>query len=244
MAESGRGSGAAILARIAVIEDDDALRDDILLPGLAMHGFEVEGFARSGELYRRMLVAPFDAVLLDVGLPGEDGLSVARHLRTISSIGIAVLTGRGDPHERVRGLRETVDVWLSKPVDVAIVAASLASLVRRMNMAAPQSAAEPAFGWRLEAGGWRLQAPSGRAVELSRSERCVLQRLFAASGEPVSRDALIVELGESLETFDAHRLEMLVHRMRRKVAGETGEELPLRAARGLGYVLVARAGEP
>jgi DNA-binding response OmpR family regulator len=74
-------------------------------------------------------------------------------------------------------------------------------------------------------------------VELSRSERSVLQCLVAANGEPVSRDALIVELGESLDTFDAHRLEMLVHRMRRKVAAASGESLPLRSVRGRGYVL-------
>lgn len=241
MAEGGNAHAAAF-ARIAVLEDDEALRHDILLPGLVRHGFEAEGFARSGELYRRMLVEPFDAVLLDVGLPDEDGLSVARHLRTSSPIGIAVLSGRGDARERIRGLGEAVDIWLSKPVDVDVVAASLASLVRRMRMAVAPPAAALARGWYLDAGGWRLHAPSGRTVELSRSERCVLQRLFAAGGEPVSRDALIVELGESLDTFDAHRLEMLVHRMRRKVAGEAGTDLPLRAVRGVGYVLVAHAG--
>lgn len=237
MAEGGCEAGLAILARVAVLEDDAALRDDILLPGLAACGFEVEGFERSGELYRSMLVAPFDVVLLDIGLPGEDGLSVARHLRASSRVGIAVLSGRGDAQERIRGLCEAVDIWLSKPVDIAIVAASLGSLVRRMRMAAPPSTAAAGRGWRFDAGGWRLHAPSGRAVELSRSERCVLQKLFAANGEPVSRDALIVELGESLDTFDAHRLEMLVHRMRRKVAEALGEPLPLRSVRGRGYVL-------
>ena len=237
MAEGGRVADVPALARIAVLEDDDALRSDILLPGLATCGFEVEGFARSTELYRRMLAVPFDAVLLDVGLPDEDGLSVARHLRTTSPIGIAVLSGRGDTREHIRGLCEAVDIWLSKPVDVGIVAASLASLVRRMRMAAPVPAAQATSGWHLAAGGWRLHAPSGRTVDLSRSERSVLQRLFVADGEPVSREALIVELGESLDTFDAHRLEMLVHRMRRKVAEALDERLPLRSVRGRGYVL-------
>lgn len=237
MAEGG-GPQAAAFARIAVLEDDEALCHGILLPGLARHGFEAEGFARPGDLYRRMLTVPFDAVLLDVGLPDEDGLSVARHLRSSSPIGIAVLSGRGDPRERIRGLGEAVDVWLSKPADVDVVAASLASLVRRMRMvAASPPVAATASGWRLAAGGWRLHAPSGDAVDLSRSERHVLQCLFAANGEPVARDALIVELGESLDTFDAHRLEMLVHRMRRKVAATVGEPLPLRAVRGRGYVL-------
>lgn len=242
MAEGGCETGAAVIARVAVLEDDAALRNDILLPGLAACGFEAEGFERPGELYRSMLVAPFDVVLLDIGLPGEDGLSVARHLRATSSIGIAVLSGRGDAQERIRGLGEAVDIWLSKPVDFAIVAASLGSLVRRMRMVALPAKAEGVGGWRFDAGGWRLHAPSGRAVELSRSERCVLQRLFAANGEPVSREALILELGGSSDSFDAHRLEMLVHRMRRKIAGETGAELPLRAVRGLGYVVVVSAG--
>lgn len=230
--------------RVAVLDDDDVLRDDILVPGLAAHGFEVEGFARSVDLYRRLLGASFEAVVLDVGLPDEDGLSVARHLRKGSSIGIVMLTGRGSVAERLQALGEAADAWLSKPVEVAVVAATVASLVRRMRMQQPAQAPASERRWRLGAEGWRLHAPSDRSVALSRSERRLLECLFAADGEPVSREQLIAELGESRHEFDPHRIEMLVHRLRRKVAGELGEALPLRSVRGSGYVLIARDADP
>lgn len=236
-----RTTSAGMPARIAVLEDDDALREDILVPGVAAHGFEVEGFARSGELYRRMLATSFDVVLLDIGLPEEDGLSVARHIGETTSAGIIVLTGRSDSGERIRGLEEAVDVWLRKPVEVEVIAASLHSLLRRLR---PQSAGATAFAqapasdWSLDATGWRLIAPGGRSVDLSRSERGVLLALQAARGEPVTSETLIAEIGERVDVFDKHRLEMLVHRLRRKVADATGLPLPVRSVRSRGYVWV------
>ncbi len=236
-------------ARIAVLEDEDTLRDDILVPGLAAFGFEVEGFARSAALYRRLLLTSFDAVVLDVGLPDEDGLSVARHLRAGSPIGIVMLTGCGDRGAQLRALGETVDAWLAKPVDIPVIAATIGSLLRRMNMPdgapagrieSPIQDVEAATGtWRLVAGQWKLLAPSGRSVDLSRAERCIMQRLFAANGEPVSREALIAELGEPLDAFDPHRLEMLIHRLRRKAADALDDVLPIRSVRNRGYVLTA-----
>jgi DNA-binding response OmpR family regulator len=215
-----------------------------LIPGLSARGFEVEGFAHPTGLYRRLLVVSFDVVVLDIGLPEEHGLSVARQLRAGSPIGIVVLTGRGDRAEQLRGLDEAADAWLTKPVDMAIVAATIGSLLRRVSMVdtgLPADSATDAIvmaaQWRLSAGGWKLLAPSGRAIDLSRSERCILQRLFAAGGEPVPREVLIDELGEPVDSFDPHRLEMLIHRLRRKVADGLGEVLPLRSVRGLGYVL-------
>jgi DNA-binding response OmpR family regulator len=226
--------------RIAVLEDDDALRDDILLPAFAARGFAAEGFARAADLYRRMLSASFDVAVVDIGLPDEDGLSVARNLRAGSQLGIVVLTGTGGPAERIRALDEVADAWLSKPVETGVVVATVGSVLRRVHMPPATAEAEVVRpGWRLAAGQWRLLAPSGRAVELNRAERCVLAFLFAAQGEAVARERLIEELGEPLHDFDPHRLDMLVHRLRRKVAEELGEELPLRAVRGLGYVFFA-----
>lgn len=242
MAEAQRPAGGA-RARVAVVEDDDALREDILLPGLAAFDFEVEGFTRASGLYRRLLAAPFDVAVLDVGLPEEDGLSVARQLRAWSSIGIVMLTGRRHPEERVRALEDAADVWLAKPVDVDVVAATLVSLLRRMRMA-PGAVASPYMpppGWRLGAGGWRLHAPDGASVALTRAERQLLEDLFAAGGEVVARERLIATLGGNDYDFDPHRIDMLVHRLRRKVADELGQSLPLRAVRGCGYVLVEDA---
>lgn len=224
--------------RIAVLEDDEAFRTDVLMPGLTKHGFDVEGFANPTQLYRRMLAYSFDVVLLDVGLPGEDGLSVARYLRAASSVGIVVLTGRRDVRERITGLDDAVDVWLSKPTEIEMIVATCRSLLRRILVAAPaQSITLARKQWRVDMESWALYAPSGRYVELTRSERSILRCLQMANGEPVSREVLIAELGESVEAFDAHRLEMIVHRLRRKVASALGEPLPLRSVRGRGYVL-------
>ena len=227
------------VARIAVLEDDDALRDDILVPAFIARGFAAEGFARAADLYRRLVSASFDVVVVDIGLPDEDGLSVARNLRAGSSLGIVMLTGTGGTEDRMRALEETADAWLSKPVETGVVVATVQSLLRRVGMP-PNAAAESARPcWRLAPGQWRLLAPCGQTVELNRAERCVLAFLFAANGEPVARERLIEELGEPLHDFDPHRLDMLVHRLRRKVAEEVADELPLRAVRGLGYVFVA-----
>lgn len=234
-------SGRPGSARIAVLEDDEALREDILVPGLAANGYAAEGFGNPGELYRRMRRAAFDVAVIDVGLPDEGGLSVARNLRAGSPLGIVMLTGRERAGEQVRALAEAADAWLAKPVEVAVVAATIGSLLRRMRLPAVLPSARR---WQLITQGWRLAAPCGREIALSRAERGVLERLFAADGEPVSREQLIDALGENRHGFDPHRLDMLVHRLRRKVVENTGETLPLRSVRGRGYVLVAGDDSP
>ncbi|MFC4819872.1 response regulator transcription factor [Dokdonella ginsengisoli] len=237
-------------ARVAVLEDDEALREDILVPGLAANGYDVEGFGHASDLYRRLLATAFDVAVIDVGLPDEDGLSVARHLRAGSPLGIVMLTGRSRPAERLRALDDGADAWLAKPVEVEVVAATIGSLLRRMRLPAvarapvPAPAPASASRWRLAAQGWRLAAPSGRDVVLNRAERGVLECLFAANGEPVPREQLIAALGESRYEFDPHRLDMLVHRLRRKVVENTGQTLPLRSVRGRGYVLVGCERSP
>lgn len=232
-------------ARVAVLEDDGALRDDILVPGLVANGYEVEGFGHPVDLYRRMLAVSFDVVVLDLLLPDEDGLSVARHLRASSPLGIVMLTGRGSTAERVQALGETADAWLSKPVEVEIVAATLGSLLRRMRMQAQVRARPERLAparWRLVAQGWRLCAPSNQEITLNRAERSVLECLFASIGEAVPREHLVAALGENRYEFDPHRIDMLIHRLRRKTVERLGQPLPLRSVRGHGYVLVDSDG--
>lgn len=236
-----RAVGAASTASIAVLEDDDAFREDILRVGLVRHGFLVETFAHSSELYRRLLSTSFDAIVLDIGLIDEDGLSVARQLRDVSPLGIVVLTGRHDVKKSVEGFSDAVDVWLSKPVDMDFMTATIDALLRRMRAGSDVLRDQPR-GWSVSSNGWHLHAPSGDYVALTQSERCVVERLIAAAGEPVSRAQLIADLGECEHDFDPHRLEMLIHRLRRKVAERFDEPFPLNAVRGRGYVLLGTAG--
>lgn len=224
---------------IALLEDDAELREQILLPGLRHLGFDVTGMASAAELYLQLPQTSFDILVLDVGLPDQDGFTVTRYLRNSSSIGIVMLTGRGAASDRVHGLSMGADAYLAKPVDLEVLAATLHSLGRRLGggVMAPRDKV-PRPGWRLHANGWSLVAPGGGTVTLTMSERSVIRQLMSKAGEAVSRETLIAALTPNIYDFDPHRLETLIHRLRRKVSNATREALPLRALHGVGYVMV------
>lgn len=239
--------------RVAVLEDDRQLRDEVLVPGLLTFGFEAVGVGRAGELYRRMLAERFDLAVLDLGLPDEDGFSVARHLRRCSEIGIVVLTGSTAEHDEIRALVAGADIYLRKPAGVALVAASLRSVGRRLlgtpHPAAVEQSVEATAratpgAWCLTTDDWNLQAPTGALIPLSASERCVLRRLFAADGSAVERDVLIAAWHGEDPQFDPHRLEMLIYRLRRKAKALGVAVLPLITVRGSGYAFIARTAAP
>lgn len=221
------------LPRIALLEDDAELREQILVPGLRDLGFVVASLGSAAELYLCLSTQTFDIVVLDVGLPDQDGFTVARHLRQSSPVGIVMLTGRGSTPDRIRGLAEGADAYLSKPVELELLGATLHSLARRLR----DDHSSESTGWHLDAKGWRLSTPHGHQVELNQAERNVLGQLLAARGEVVGRETLIASLTPDVFDFDPHRLETLVHRLRSKVRAMTGMKLPLRAVHGVGYVL-------
>lgn len=237
--------GAGI--QVFVVEDDEDLREEIGL-GLADFGFAVQTFPDPRELYRGMLKSRCDIVVVDIGLPGEDGFSVTEHLRSISNVGIVILSGRRGVEDRVRGLMGGADAWLSKPADLRELAVTLVSVRRRMALVpaggeaepppprAPQPAA-PALEWVLTVDGWALVSPGGRSVSLTPSERLFIQCLFNQANEVVRREVLVEAMGHRADYYLNHRLDMLVSRLRRKIQSETGEALPLRAVRGFGFIL-------
>ncbi|MFT3754800.1 MAG: response regulator transcription factor [Pseudoxanthomonas sp.] len=221
--------------RLAVVEDDEELREEIMLPALRAAGFDVIALGSALELYRLWASSPFDLVLLDAGLPDDDGVEIARHLRSLSpSPGLVMYTGRGSNAERMQGLRAGVDAYLVKPLDMNVVVETLRNVSRRL----PDHAAEPVQGggWSLERQGWRMSSPSGVSFMLNQAERQVLGMLTAQPNQPIDRDTLITALTGDVGEFDPHRLEMLVYRLRRKCQEATGETLPLRSVRGIGYM--------
>ncbi len=222
--------------RLAIVEDDEELREKIMLPALRAAGFDTTGLASALQFYRIWAGSPFDLILLDVGLPDDDGVEIARYLRGLSpSLGIVMYTGLGRTADRVRGLRAGVDAYLVKPADMDEVIETLRSVwERRRNH---ESSLLRSGGWSLERQGWSLWTPSGVAVTLNQAERQIMNTLTAAANQPVSREVLIANLTSDVAGFDPHRLEMLVYRLRRKCLETSGEVLPLQAIRGVGYVL-------
>jgi DNA-binding response OmpR family regulator len=224
-------------ARLAVVEDNDELRECVLLPELLNAGFEVTGMATALELYRSMLDTHYDMVLLDIGLPDDDGLAIAKRLRSLlPTLGIVMLSGYSTPTDRVAGLSIGADAYLTKPADMSEVVATLRSLARRVakEIAVPD---RESGRWRLDESGWRLESPSGNKIALNLAERQVVELLAAADGMPVRREMLIAKLVDNIHDFDPHRLEMLIYRLRRKCAQKDGPELPLTTVRGIGYAL-------
>ena len=222
-----------------VVEDDNELRERILVPGLRSEGFEVDSSDSAMTLYRALSLRSWDLFVVDIGLPDENGFEVARHLRQRGEAGIVILTGRASAEDQVRGLDGGADAYLSKPVGVDVLAAALRSVLRRIAPGAQVVVPVPMrAGWCLQQQGWQLVSPSGSRVALARGERLLLTLLTNATGEVVEREVIIDRLRSDDREFDPHRLEMLVHRLRRKVRAAIGEDLPLNTVRGLGYLLL------
>lgn len=228
---------------VGVLEDDAQLREGIIIPGLRYFGFQVVGAGTAAELYRHMLTKRFDMVVLDIGLPDESGLSVVKHLREISTLGIVMLTGNTGMDDHINALTRGADAFLNKPVNVEVLAATLHSVARRLsNVNEVGSPSAPVSGlgrWRLDTDDWCLVTPSGQVLPLTAPERCILRILMAMRGEAVSREKLIGALTSDIYEFDPHRLEMMVHRLRRKAQDVAGHPLPLLTSRGQGYLFAS-----
>lgn len=224
---------------VLVVHNDRALRDEFLIPGLRNAGFDAVGADTAVDAYRCVLARSFSLFVLDVGLPDADGLAMVGWLRTVTDAGIVVLADpRRSKNEQIRSLNDGADAYVAKPVDIEMLAATLRSLLRRLKPSAPaRTSGKHPSSWRLGTAGWDLISPDGVKVQLTHPERLLIGALAAAPGKTVARNAIIAALAGDAKNFDRHRLEMLVHRLRRKVLSTTSEPLPLKAVRGVGYVL-------
>lgn len=227
------------LIPVAVCEDDDDLRS-ILASGLLHFGFCVYGVSRAESLDPLLANRDISLLILDLGLPGEDGLSVAQRLRhERPDIGIVMLTARGMLEERVRGLSMGADLYFVKPVDLSELSAALLSLHRRI-IHKPEAASRC---WRLKKRMATLETPMGSSVPLTAPELVLLDRFLANPGITIDRQDLCSALDwESDERAD-HRLEALISRLRKKVVeASPGEPLPIKARHSLGYAFLSENG--
>lgn len=224
--EQRRGVSSPV---IYLVDDDAEFRDEILL-GLSNVGLKAEGFPDALSLYRAFAVTPADVVLIDIMLEGEDGLSIARHLRNLRSVGIIMVTARGSLADRVSGLETGADAYLVKPIEVRELAATITSVSERLAWRATQSSGRPQ--WALVEGGWVLTDGLGHRLRLTASERGFLQCLLSHQGNTVERDSIVEALGGDFIT--PGYLNTIVSRLRKR-ASKSGMALPLHAVRGKGF---------
>lgn len=227
------------MIRVAMVEDDADLRDEVGF-NLRRQGFEVAACADGPALDRLLQGASIDVAVLDIGLPGESGLSIARRLRRDQPLcGIVMLTARAEVADRILGMEEGADAYLAKPVDYRELALVIRAVARRT---APAEASA-GNGLVLVEQAQVLILADGRRLDLTRSEALLLSRLARAPGQQATREQLVEALGERYRDYDPRRLEATLSRLRRKLAqaGYNGDVL--RAVRQSGYLLTLPLSE-
>lgn len=221
---------------IALVEDETILREELTFQ-LSQLGFAVESFENASQLFRRLAVHHFAVVILDIGLHGEDGLSVGSYLRRHDKqIGIVFVTARAQREDKLTGLHAGADAYLSKPVDIDELALILRRLVERGRDETGLHEKPEQLFWDLDRGGNFLLAPAGQRVRLSINEMRLLRVLLGKSGQVAVTSELATALGQLPDDYDKHRIEVIISRLREKVLRETGKVLPVLARRGVGYV--------
>jgi DNA-binding response OmpR family regulator len=233
MGEELKQVAAATAPLVYLVDDDGDLREEMVL-GLSRLGLDVEGFHSAAALYRAYAARPPDIVILDIGLDGEDGLSVATHLRASRSVGIIMATARGSIDDRVNGLKTGADAYLVKPVDVRELAATVLALNQRLARQPVIAAATVTASWALEEGGWVLSDGVGHRLRLTTSEQRFLGRLFSERGKIVERRAIVEAMGADVYDFNYAHLDTIASRLRRR-AEKSNMLIPLHAIRGQGF---------
>ncbi|MBM3597425.1 MAG: response regulator [Alphaproteobacteria bacterium] len=239
-----------------LIVDDEARIRTMLRRYLTQEGFNVLE-AGDGDTMRTVLKAEtVDVVLMDLMLPGEDGLSLARAIRRDSQVPIIMLTGKGDVIDRVVGLEAGADDYVTKPFHLREVLARIRTVLRRGAGPAPGPAAPPAGappaeataasgakGEILEFQGWRLDTmkrdlldPSGRSVALTSGEYDLLRVFAQHPNRVLSRDQLMdLVKGREWAAFD-RAIDTQVGRLRKKIEADPANPDLIKTVRGAGYI--------
>jgi DNA-binding response OmpR family regulator len=222
----------------ALLVEDDARLARLTAEYLSSHGVAVTHVADGARGLEEARRGRYDVVLLDLMLPGLDGLSVCRKIRERSDVPILVLTARGEEADRVLGLELGADDYVAKPFSARELLARIRAAVRRARgQAGPQAAV-------LRVGGLVVDAPArratldGRTLALTSYEFDLLKALAAQAGRVISRERLMeLARGSSEEAFD-RSIDGHVSRLRQKLGDSPRKPRLLKTVRGVGYVLV------
>ena len=226
---------------VLALDDDPAIRE-LIADYLPENELRVTAVATGRELAEAMARDTFDMVVLDLRLPGEDGMSIARRLREASQIPILMLTGRIDEADRVMGLELGADDYLTKPFSPRELLARIRALVRRAKAQATVAdtiAKVRAYrfgGWELNVGLRRLKSSAGQSVELTNGEFSLLTAFLSAPQRVLTRDQLL-ELSRlhNAEVYD-RSIDVQILRLRRKIEADPAHPTYIRTERGAGYL--------
>ena len=226
--------------RILVVDDDDGIRR-VIRDYLEEHGYEVETAASAKELDAHLARARPDLIVLDVMMPGEDGLAVCRRLSSEPGPAIIMLSALGEDADRIIGLELGADDYLPKPCNPRELLARVRAVLRRRGETSGRPGVECQFaGWRLDLVRRELHAPSGVVVNLTSGEFMLIRALLERPMRILTRDELLdVARGPDAEAFD-RAIDVQVSRLRRKLEdGVPGQGALIRTIRNEGYLFDA-----
>jgi two-component system OmpR family response regulator len=221
---------------LLVVDDDPAIRD-LVRRYFQAHGFVVHEAADAASARALLGREPVALVLLDLGLPGEDGLQLARHLREHWRGAVIIVSGRGDAVDRVVGLEVGADDYVAKPFDLRELLARVRSVLRRVQAPPAAPAAALCFaGFRLEPGGRRLLDAQGAEVALTTGEFDLLHAFALHPQRVLTRDELMQAIhGRESGPYD-RAIDVQVGRLRQKIEADAANPLLVRSVRGVGYL--------
>jgi two-component system OmpR family response regulator len=236
---------------LLVVDDDPEIRD-LLSRFLKKHDFRVDTAADGRQMFERLADGRYDLVVLDLMLPGEDGLSLCRRLRAKSDLPVVMLTAMGEEIDRIVGLEVGADDYIGKPFNPRELLARIRAVLRRVG-AAPtgvdagdaEAGVILAFaGWRLDLQRRELRAPGGVLVVLTAGEFDLLAVLADRPGRVLTRDQLLdMTRGREALPFD-RSVDVQLSRLRRKIEVDPKNPAFIKTVRGGGYLFAAVVEKP
>ena len=213
---------------ICIVDDDDDFVE-FLGQYLNVRGLPSAGFATAEALLKSKRLSSFDFYILDLGLPGIDGIDLITLIRGQTSAGILVISGRMGADAFNSALTAGADMFINKPVRFDQVYNAITSVCRRTLI--KSTASKP---WRLDGRRSQFISPSGSVVDLTPVELKILSSLCDDINKPMSRQALADAAG-IIQNIDDRNLDSAIFRLRRKIEKDTNQPSPLKTVHGLGY---------
>ena len=231
----------ATAPRLLLVDDEVALRET-LGAYLRRQGFSVTEAGNAAEARARIEEAAPDLVLLDIMMPGEDGLSLCRHIAETRALPVILLTARGESTDRIVGLEIGADDYVVKPFEPRELVARVRSVLRRASRSGVETAPDEDFvfeGWRLDPLKRRLTDPEGAVVAISSAEFRLLMAFLDHPRRVLDRDRLLdMVQGREAHLFD-RAVDNQVSRLRRKIESDSRNPQLIQTVWGGGYMLAA-----
>jgi two-component system OmpR family response regulator len=239
----GAGETTESAAEVLLVEDDEELRGE-MAAYLRKNGYAVAEARDAAEARRLLQSRPIQVAVLDVNLPGEDGLSLCRALADAGGPAILMLTAQGEPIDRILGLELGADDYVVKPILPRELLARIKALLRRRTpgVSNQKRTCYRFAGFTLDLAARKLQAPNGVTLLLTRSELALLTALLSKAQQVVSREDLTVLLKGDEPDISGRSVDLHISRLRRKMQDQADGEI-IRTYRGVGYMLDARVAE-